>query len=75
MSDKRIVQLMRKSEAEAEPMGFTAFNRFHHGGKVLAQNVEILENCVADGEKGGQQMKATRELLARWRASRGAQAS
>lgn len=66
-SDRRIAARMRKTEAEAAPMGFTAFNRCHHGGKVLAQNVGILERCVAEGEASGQAMPATRELLSRWR--------
>lgn len=67
-SDKRIAGMMRKTEAEASPMGFTAFNRCHHGGKVLAQNVGILERCIAEGEATGQALPATSELLRRWRA-------
>ncbi len=66
-SDKRIAGMMRKTEAEAAPMGYTAFNRCHHGGKVLAQNVGILERCVAEGEASGQAMPASSELLRRWR--------
>ncbi len=67
MSDKRMEKMMRGSEADAEPMGLMAFNRFHHSGKVLEQNVQILENCLALGRDGGQEMPATRDLLDRWR--------
>ncbi|MFV8816216.1 ketopantoate reductase family protein [Haliea sp. E17] len=66
MSDKRIADTMRKSDREAAPMGLTEFNRCHHGGKVVAQNVGILERCLAEGESAGQQMPATRELVQRW---------
>ncbi|TGD71909.1 ketopantoate reductase [Mangrovimicrobium sediminis] len=67
MSDKRMEKLMRDSERDAAPMGFAAFNRFHHGGKVLEQNVQILENCLSLGVEGGQKMDATRALVERWR--------
>ena len=70
MTDKTIEKMIRGMDRDAEPMGFTAFNRFHHGGKVLAQDVQVLENCVAEGEAGGRDMSATKALLNRWRERR-----
>lgn len=67
MSDKRLEKMMRQMEQDAEPMGFTAFNRLHHGGKVLAQDIQILERCVALGEGQGKSMNALKDLLSQWR--------
>ncbi len=70
MSDKKIAQTLRKTDSEAAPMGYTAFNRCHHGGKVVEQNVGILEKCLAEGAAHGQTLPATTELLRRWRQGR-----
>jgi hypothetical protein len=59
--------MMRDFDRDARPIGFTAFNRFHHGGKVLDQDVQILENCIAVGERDGREMNAIRSLLDKWR--------
>jgi ketopantoate reductase len=67
MSDASLAKKMRATERDAAPMGYTAFNRFHHGAKVLAQNVQIIENCIAAGERPGQEMAANRSLLAKYR--------
>ncbi len=65
LTDASLAKKMRATDRDATPMGYTAFNRCHHGGKVLAQNVQILENCVAAGDRAGQAMVATRSLLQR----------
>ncbi len=57
-----------ENESASPLIDVTAFNRFHHGGKVLAQDVQVLENCVAAGKSQGRNMPATNELLNRWRA-------
>lgn len=67
MTDRALKKMMLGFERDAEPMGFTAFNRFHHGGKVLAQDIRSLENCVSAGKSEGRNMSATETLLARWR--------
>jgi 2-polyprenyl-6-methoxyphenol hydroxylase-like FAD-dependent oxidoreductase len=67
VSDDRLEKIMRDSDRNASAMGFTAFNRFHHGNKVLAQDIQILENCAALGEAEGRSMSATKSLLERWR--------
>lgn len=68
MSDSRQANMLRQSDKQAAPMGLTAFNRFHHGGKVQQQDIQIMENCLAAGEEQGRAMDATRELLQRWYA-------
>jgi hypothetical protein len=52
-------------EQAALPLDFAAFNRFHHGSKVRAQDIELLNDCVNVGEQEGQPMSALKELLAR----------
>lgn len=71
MSNGSLAKKMRETDRDAAPMGYTAFNRYHHGAKVLAQNVQILENCVAAGEKSGQRLDATRTLLEKFRQRAG----
>jgi hypothetical protein len=45
------------------PLDFAAFNKFHHGSKVRAQDIELLKDCVKVGEQEGQPMSALKELL------------
>lgn len=71
LSDARLEKTMRDSDRNASAMGFTQFNRFHHGGKVLEQDIQILENCAAMGEREGRSMSATKSLLDRWRENHG----
>lgn len=66
MNNKRLEKMMRDMDEGGERIGFTAFNRFHHGGKVLDQDIEVVRNCVAAGEQQGRNMSATKTLLDRW---------
>jgi len=68
MSNAKLEKMMRDMDRDAVPMGFTEFNRFHHGGKVLAQDIQIMENCAIAGERDGRDMSAVRKLLTLWRA-------
>ena len=70
MSNSKLEKSMRDLERDASPMGFTAFNKFHHGGKVLEQNIQIMENCANIGEQDGRKMTALNTLLSRWHESR-----
>ncbi|KAI1413821.1 hypothetical protein F5Y13DRAFT_160130 [Hypoxylon sp. FL1857] len=47
------------------PLDLQAFNRFHHGKKVNAQDREHLRACVSYGEAEGKPMSALKELLRR----------
>jgi len=67
MNDASLAARMLGLERDAGAIGFTAFNRYHHGGKVLGQALQVLENCVAIGVAEGKSMAATRALLARRR--------
>jgi hypothetical protein len=57
-----------KIEQEMRPLDYQAFNRFHHGGKVRAQSVEALRDCLAEGQRQGQPMAVLQALLARLEA-------
>lgn len=54
-----------KMEQDMLPLDYQAFNRFHHGGKVKAQDVESIRNSIVEGELHYRQMKALKELLQR----------
>jgi hypothetical protein len=47
----------------AKPIGFEEFNAFHHGGKVVKQDLATLEDLVRDGERVGRKMVALREIV------------
>jgi hypothetical protein len=52
-------------EREMRPLDYQAFSRFHHGGKVHAQDVKALRDCLAEGQRQGRPMTALKELLRR----------
>ncbi|GLY02381.1 2-dehydropantoate 2-reductase N-terminal domain-containing protein [Actinoplanes sp. NBRC 101535] len=54
-----------KQETGMRPLDTAAFNRFHHGGKVRAQDMDVLRDFAAEGQRHGQPMTALRALLAR----------
>lgn len=69
MTPGMTAKLHLKLEREMWPLNYQAFNRYHHGGKVHAQDVQVMENCVADGLRQGRAMTALKELLAQLAAS------
>ncbi|KAH7350315.1 ketopantoate reductase ApbA/PanE domain-containing protein [Pyrenochaeta sp. MPI-SDFR-AT-0127] len=46
----------------ALPLSYHEFNAFHHGGKVVKQDIRMLEDVVIEGEKAGHKMKSLREI-------------
>jgi hypothetical protein len=60
-----LLKIWSSLEQAALPLDFAAFNKFHHGGKVWAQDIELLKDCVKVGEQEGQPMSALKELLNR----------
>ncbi|KAF9736639.1 hypothetical protein PMIN06_010667 [Paraphaeosphaeria minitans] len=46
----------------ALPLAYHEFNAFHHGNKVVQQDVQALEDLVAQGEKAKVNMDATKEI-------------
>jgi hypothetical protein len=71
MGTRATAWLHRKIEAQCLPLDYQAFNRFHHGGKVHAQDVQVLRNCLAEGRQAGHRMRALGELLDRLVAHEG----
>ena len=65
MGPRATAKLHLKMERDMLPLDYQEFNRFHHGGKVQAQDVELLRSCLADGQRQGQSMAALQALLAR----------
>ncbi|KAJ9637555.1 hypothetical protein H2204_004704 [Knufia peltigerae] len=47
------------------PFPLVEFYKYHHGGKVVTQDRELMEICVSYGKAEGKQMSALRELLRR----------
>ncbi|MEK3769632.1 2-dehydropantoate 2-reductase N-terminal domain-containing protein [Paenibacillus sp. FSL R5-0887] len=65
MGPRMTAKIHLKMEQDMLPLDYQAFNRFHHGGKVKAQDVESIRNSIVEGELQGRQMKALKELLQR----------
>ena len=59
------LEMFKAMEAVAYPLDLPAFNRFHHGGKVYQQDLQLLRDCVVLGEGEGQTMTALKDLIAR----------
>lgn len=68
LSQTLVTGMQTGMEAGLRPLDFTAFNRYHHGGKVLAQDVQVLRDAFADGAAHGHAMPALAELLAHYEA-------
>lgn len=60
-----LLEIWSSMEQATLPLDFAAFNKVHHGGKVRAQDIELLKDCVKVGEQEGQSMFALKELLDR----------
>ncbi|MFF2520733.1 ketopantoate reductase family protein [Streptomyces liangshanensis] len=52
-------------ENAMRPLDLQAFNRYHHGGKVNAQDHAHLLACIAAGQAEGKPMTALREIVRR----------
>ena len=58
-------RLFTDPAAGAEPLNYREFNAFHHGGKVVKQDIQLLEELVAEGETVNQKIPAMREICQR----------
>lgn len=67
-TNKKIRTQLIDNETAMRPMDFMAFNRFHHGGKVVEQDTQILQRCIDIGVSEGRSMTASRWLLDQWKA-------
>lgn len=66
ISPKRLAKNNLKMEQDCLPVDYSAFNKFHHGGKVREQDMDVLRKSLASGEAQGRKMPALRELLGRY---------
>jgi hypothetical protein len=65
MGPQETAQVHLSIEQEMLPLDYQAFNRFHHGGKVRAQDIESLRDCLAEGHRSDHPMPSLQELLNR----------
>ncbi|KAF1968529.1 putative secreted protein [Bimuria novae-zelandiae CBS 107.79] len=47
----------------AKPMKLNEFNAYHHGGKVVKQDIRALEDILREGERVGTKMPALTEVV------------
>ncbi|KAF5699261.1 hypothetical protein FMUND_14841 [Fusarium mundagurra] len=64
-SEDSFVQMFAYLEEKLRPPDFQAFNRFHHGGKVVKQDRMHIERCISQGVAEGKPMSALKILLQR----------
>lgn len=61
-----VTKKMNLSLAEgASPLRYEEFIAFHHGAKVVKQDLKTLEDVLGEGEKAGKKMEALREVIKR----------
>ena len=58
-------KVMKAPAEGASPMDYREFNAFHHGDKVVRQDVAVLRDLVKEGEGEGKKMEALRGILGR----------
>ncbi|PSN67731.1 hypothetical protein BS50DRAFT_572754 [Corynespora cassiicola Philippines] len=46
----------------ALPLSYREFNAFHHGEKVVKQDIQVLKDIVVEGERHGRKMEALRSI-------------
>lgn len=49
----------------ALPLQYHEFNLYHHGRKVIKQDLMVLEDLVAEGKQEGHEMVLLREVIRR----------
>lgn len=72
MSDEALADAQIQTEQICLPLDYQAFNHFHHGGKVSAQDLEVMRNCARAGERHGRPMSALNEIIERLEQTRAA---
>lgn len=60
-----LTKMYKGMTADASPLDFHAFNKFHHGGKVLNQDIAMARQTLEYEEGRGRNMPTLRALLAR----------
>ncbi|MEU4164785.1 2-dehydropantoate 2-reductase N-terminal domain-containing protein [Actinoplanes sp. NPDC026670] len=65
MGPKITAKIHLGQEKQMLPLDTAAFNGFHHGGKVRAQDMQVLRDFAAEGKRLGRPMTALTTLIAR----------
>jgi hypothetical protein len=68
ISPGRLAKNNLKMEQDCLPVDYSAFNKFHHGGKVREQDMQVLRDSLQSGRGQGKSMPALTELLRRYEA-------
>lgn len=68
VSSGRLAKTNIKTEQHCLPADYPAFNKFHHGGKVRQQDIDVMKESLESGRKQGRAMPALEELLNRYEA-------
>ena len=68
LSSRLLAKCNVKMERDCLPVDYSAFNKFHHGGKVREQDMQVLRDRLASGLAQGKPMPALSELLRRYEA-------
>ncbi len=68
LSPKMLAKSNAKMEEDCLPVDYSAFNKFHHGGKVRLQDAQSLHQSLKSGQEQGINMPALTELLRRYDA-------
>lgn len=68
MSPKMWSKMNVKTERNALPVDYQGFNRFHHGGKVREQDIDVMRQSLESGRAQGRSMPALEELIRRYEA-------
>lgn len=66
MSPKQMAKTNAKMERDCLPVDYSAFNQFHHGGKVREQDIAVLRECLRTGQAKGRPMTALSQLVERY---------
>jgi hypothetical protein len=66
MRKATLAMLLKKMEQDSLPLDFHAFNRFHHGGKVREQDIQVMKDCIASGAAARRGMTRLRQLVERY---------
>lgn len=60
---KMLTKMYTDMTQNAAPLDFHAFNKFHHGGKVLAQDIKLARDILAREESRGKTLPNLRGLI------------
>lgn len=62
---KMLTKMYKNMSKDAFPLDFYAFNKFHHGGKVVAQDISMARDALSREEGRGRNLPNLRGLIER----------